>query len=258
MRIATFNANSIRSRLEAVTGWLDRHRPDALGIQETKVQDAEFPLAALEATGYHVCFRGKKGHAGVALLTRDKPAEVAFGLDDGEPEADEDRLVRARLGALHIVNVYVPQGRSIDHPMYRYKIRWLERLRAHFERHFTPRMQVVWLGDMNVAPGPDDIYNSERQANHVGYHEEVRRAFAHTVAWGFEDVFRLHHQGTGHYTYFDYRMRDSLEANKGWRVDHIFATPALARRSTGAWIDLDLRRGARPSDHTVLVADFEP
>jgi exodeoxyribonuclease-3 len=215
MKVATFNANSIRSRLETVVRWLQRQEPDVLCIQETKVQDRDFPAQALRDIGYQAAFRGEKAYNGVALLSRARPDVVAFGIDDGRP-SDETRLVYARVGGLHIVNTYVPQGRALDHPMYRYKLDWLKRLKAYFGRHFTPRLKLVWVGDMNVAPEPMDIYNAEQQQNHVCFHADVRKAFADTVAWGFTDCFRRLHPEAGHYTFFDYRAPRSATWDGEW------------------------------------------
>jgi len=255
--VATFNVNSIRSRLEILLEWLAALQPDVLGLQETKMPDDQFPETALRAAGYHVAYRGASGGSGVALLARHPPADVAFGLGDGA-SADADRLVYARIGTLHIVNTYVPQGRDIDHPMYRYKLAWFGRLRRFFERRFSPRMQVVWLGDLNIAPEAIDIHNAERQTRHVCYHEDARRAFAQTVAWGFVDVFRKHHPGEPQqYSFFDYRQKDAVSKRQGWRVDHILATRPLAARCRRAWIDLKPRLAPRPSDHTPVVAEFD-
>jgi len=256
VRIATFNANSVRSRLDAILGWLRTHDPDALCLQETKAQDADFPARPFADAGWHVAFRGEKAYNGVAVVSRLKPAQVRFGLDDGGP-ADEARLLCARIGPVWVVNTYVPQGREIEHPMYRYKIEWFRRLRQYFDRHFSARSPLVWVGDMNVAPQPIDVHNAERQARHVCYHEDARQAYADALGWGFVDVFRLHHPEPGHYTFFDYRMAGSVSRGMGWRVDHILASPALARRCTGAFIDLEPRRRPGASDHTFMVADFD-
>jgi exodeoxyribonuclease-3 len=257
MRLATFNCNSIRTRLDTVLAWLDRHQPDVLALQETKVVDELFPAQALRDAGYHVAFRGMKAYNGVALLSRRAPDEVSFGLAGEDGPADEPRLVQARFGDLHVVNTYVPQGRAIDHPMFPYKVAWFGRLRRHFERHFGPGDRVVWLGDLNVAAEPIDVHNPEEREGHVCYHADARRAFAQCRAWGFTDVFRRHHPEPGHYTFFDYRKAFVPGRKEGWRIDYILATPALARASRDAWIDLEPRASARPSDHTVLVADFE-
>jgi exodeoxyribonuclease-3 len=257
MRIATFNVNSIRSRLDIVIAWLTRHEPDALCIQETKVVDADFPALAFREAGYHVVFRGEKAYNGVALASREPPRNVCFGLDDGEPP-DATRLVAARVAGVHIVNTYVPQGRDITHEMYAYKLRWFQRLKAWFDRHYSTRSKLLWTGDLNVAPEPIDIHNAEQQANHVCYHADVRAAFADTVSWGFTDIFRRHHPEAGQYSFFDYRTPNAVQRRMGWRIDHLLATPALARKSTDAWIDLEPRHAPKPSDHTVVVADFDP
>jgi exodeoxyribonuclease-3 len=256
MIIATFNVNSIRSRLEVVLEWLKARRPDVMCLQETKVVDDLFPAGPLREAGYHVVYRGEKAYNGVALLSLTAPTEVRFGLDDGGP-ADEARLVAAKVGPIHVVNTYVPQGRDIEHEMYRYKLQWFDRLRRFLDRHYSARGNVVWTGDLNVAPEAMDIHNAERQANHVCYHVEARAAFGRAVEWGFVDVFRKHHPEPGQYTFFDYRQRDALGKNQGWRIDHMMATRSLAGKSMGAGIDLEPRRKPVPSDHTVLWAEFE-
>jgi exodeoxyribonuclease-3 len=255
MKIATFNVNSIRPRLEVVLDWLTKHKPDVLGLQETKVQDADFPALPLLNAGYQVIYRGEKSYNGVALLTKIKPTEFRFGLDDGGPP-DETRLVTAKVGAVQIVNTYVPQGREIDHPMYQYKLEWFRRLRAWFDKHFTPATPLVWIGDLNIAPEAKDIYNAEEQVNDVCYHEAVRREFAATVGWGFVDVFRKHHPEAGQYSYYDYRTPNAVQRKMGWRVDHILATRVLAAKSVNAEIDLAPRLGTKPSDHTVMLAEL--
>ncbi|MFC1452828.1 exodeoxyribonuclease III [Verrucomicrobiota bacterium] len=256
MKIATFNANSVRSRLDAILRWMTEHGPDVLCVQETKVTDEAFPAQPFLDAGYSVVFKGEKSYNGVALVSRQKPSVVRFGLDDGGP-ADETRLLYAKVGAVHVVNTYVPQGREIDHPMYAYKIAWFKRLKDYFDRHFSRRARVVWLGDMNVAPTEIDVHNPEKQQKHVCYHIDVREAFADTVAWGFVDVFREHHPEPGQYTFFDYRMINAARKGMGWRIDHIMATPPLAKRAAGAYIDLEPRLGPKPSDHTFLAAEFD-
>lgn len=256
MKIATYNINSIRSRIDALAAWLEHNRPDILCLQETKVQDAEFPRDAVDATGYHVVFRGMKAYNGVAILSRKAPDEVRAGFDDDGP-ADEHRLLQARFGRLHIVNTYVPQGRDIAHEMYRYKIEWLRRLRSYFDRHFTTRDSVVWVGDLNVALQPIDVYNPETRAKHVCYHEDAREALTFCKDWGFDDVFRAYHPEGGHYTFFDYRTVDSVDRGWGWRIDYIMASPAMSRKASACSIDLEPRRQPKASDHTYMVAEFK-
>ena len=255
-KLATFNANSIRSRLPLVLEWLSRNRPDVLCLQETKVQDPDFPKDAFEEAGYHVAFRGEKRGAGVAIAGLAELEDVTFGLDDGGPP-DEARLIRATVRGIPIVNTYVPQGRSPDHEMFRYKLEWLARLRNYFERHFSPEAPLIWCGDFNVAPEEIDVHNPVRLRNHVDFHPEARAALARIKEWGFVDVFRKHHPGEpGQYTFWDYRVKGALERNLGWRVDHIWATRPLAEKSVAAWIDREARKAEKPSDHTFLVAEF--
>ncbi len=256
MRIATFNCNSIRSRLDIVCEWLCAHRPDILALQETKVIDNLFPVEPLRAAGYHVAFRGMKAYNGVAILSREAPDDVQFGLSDGGPD-DDARLMYARFRSLHIVNSYVPQGRAIDHPMFRYKVEWFARLRRWIDARFTPRESVLWLGDLNVAAEPMDVSNPERREKHVCFHADVRRAFVACRAWGFEDVFRQFHPEPGHYSFFDYRKPFSPERKEGWRIDYLLASPPLVKHARACWIDPAPRSAERPSDHVPVVADFE-
>jgi len=255
-KVATYNANSIRARMDAILAWLDKESPDVLCIQETKVQDVDFPAAPLEDAGYQVVFRGQKMHAGVAIVTREEMKDVTFGIDDGEGP-DEPRLIRGTVGGIHVVNTYVPQGRSADSEHFQYKLHWFERLRGLFERHYAPDDLLLWAGDFNVAPLDIDVYDPRRLAKHVDLHPEARAALEYVREWGFVDVFRrLHPDESGQYTYFDYRVRGAVERGLGWRVDHIWTTDPLAQRAVKAWIDVEARMGERPSDHTFLVAEF--
>ncbi len=255
MKITSFNANSIRSRLGIVTDWLQANRPDVLCIQETKVQDAEFPQAAFTDAGYQIAFRGEKSYNGVAIASLTAPDDISFGFDDGG-SADATRFVVARFGDLRVVNTYVPQGREIDHPMYAYKLEWFRRLRRWLERHASPAADILWTGDLNVAPQAIDIHNADQQANHVCYHVDVRKAFAETLDWGFVDVFRKYHPEAGQFTFFDYRTPNAAQRKMGWRIDHMLATAPLAAKSVDSSIDLAPRLLEKPSDHTFLTAEF--
>ncbi len=255
MKIATFNANSIRARLPIVTRWLEAHQPDVLCLQETKVQDHEFPSPALAATGYHLTYRGMKSYNGVAVLTRTSPEAVSYGLDDGGPP-DEERLIRVVVRGVPIINTYVPNGSALDSPKYAYKLEWFTRLRAYFEKHLAPDRPAIWCGDMNVAPEPIDVHSPEKHLKHVCFHEAVRGAYKDTVAWGFVDVFRALYPDRQQFTFWDYLRPSSLENNKGWRIDHILATPSLATRCTKADVDIAPRRAPSASDHTFLWAEF--
>lgn len=257
MRVATFNANSVRARLEQVLGWLERYSPDLVCIQETKVQDAGFPQMPFSQAGYRVVFRGQKAYSGVAIVSREAATDVAFGLDDGG-EPDEPRLIRARIKGIPVVNTYVPQGRSLDSSHFEYKLAWFRRLRAFFERHYSPQEPLLWMGDLNVAPEPIDVHNPKGHRDHVCFHVSVREALREVVGWGFVDLFRMHHPDEpDQYTYWDYRARNPVAERKGWRLDHILATRPLVARCVDCWIDVEARLAQRPSDHTFLVADLE-
>jgi exodeoxyribonuclease-3 len=256
LRVASFNVNGIRARFPSLVAWLQEVRPDLVCLQETKVQDAEFPRAPLEALGYQCAFRGEKGFNGVAVLSRTPIEVMGTGLDDGLPR-DESRLILVRAAGITWLNTYVPQGTAPDSDRFRYKIQWFERLRAFMERAFQPRDALIWMGDFNVAPEPRDVYDPERLRGEIGFHPEEHRALEAVCRWGWVDVFRLHVQERGHYTFWDYRIRNALARGMGWRVDHIWATALMARRSARAWIDVKPRSGERPSDHAPILAEFE-
>ena len=190
LKVATYNANSIRSRLGLVVDWLLREAPDVLCLQETKVQDADFPVKAFVDAGYHVVFRGQKAHAGVAIVSREEPQEVAYGLDDGG-EPNEARLIRAVVEGISVVNTYVPQGRSFDSPHFQYKLEWLARLRASFERHYKPQDLLLWMGDLNVATEQIDVHDPQRLKKHVDFHPEARAALEAKLAAWKEKAVRL-------------------------------------------------------------------
>ncbi|MBN2132039.1 MAG: exodeoxyribonuclease III [Sedimentisphaerales bacterium] len=254
MKIASFNVNSIRARLPVVSDWLRKNRPEVLAVQETKVQDPDFPTAAFEDVGYRCVFRGQKAYNGVALLTLCDVADVTFGLP-GEPR-DEARLVAASLDGMTLVNTYVPQGYMADTDKFRYKLDWFARLLDYFRDRFKPTDPLVWVGDLNVAPEPIDVYDPESLLGHVCFHPDVHEALARIMDWGFVDLFRAFCQEGGQYTFWDYRARGTFQRNLGWRLDHIMATEPAARQCTACYIDREPRAADRPSDHTPVVAEF--
>lgn len=255
MKIATFNVNSIRSRLPVVLNWLKKNRADIMCLQETKVQDHEFPVQPFTDAGYQIAYRGEKSYNGVAVASLKKPTGIRFGFDDGLP-GDESRLITLKIDNIYVVNTYVPQGREVEHVMFKYKLEWFERLRRMFEKKFKPSDKIVWVGDLNVAPEAIDIYNASMQENHVCYHKSVRKAFEKTKQWGFVDIFRKYHPEPGQYSYYDYRTLNAVERKMGWRVDHILATEPLAKRSKDCYIDVKPRLEPKCSDHTVMTAEF--
>lgn len=256
-KIATYNANSIRVRMPYLLDWLAREQPDVLCVQETKVQDKDFPTQALEDIGYHAVFRGKKSHAGVAIISR-APLEAVHAGFSADDVLDAPRLLRGVYKGISIVNTYVPQGRDVESEHFQYKLAWFERLRDLFAQNYDPAGPVVWVGDFNVATEDIDVYAPKRLRGHVDFHPEAQAALERAREWGFVDVYRQHHPAAaGHYSYWDYRARNPIERGVGWRIDHIWATASLAEKSTAARIDIEARKAERPSDHTYVIAEFD-
>lgn len=256
MKIASFNCNGIRSRLEIILNWLQKESPDALCLQETKVQDHDFPIEALEKIDYHCVFKGQKSYNGVAILSKIPLEDVLAGFGDGEV-SEEARLIKGRIRNLPIVNTYVPQGNFPLSRQFQYKLDWFKRIGRYLEKNFDPNEALVWVGDFNVAPEPIDVYDPKKLLGKVCYHPDEHKALQRVRAWGFEDVFRRHQKDPGHYTFFDYRVPNAIARKMGWRVDHIWATRCMAEMSTRAWIDMEPRLVERPSDHTFVVAEFD-
>jgi exodeoxyribonuclease III len=224
-------------------------------LQETKVQDQDFPVDAIREAGYHAAYRGMKGYNGVATLSLEAPERVVHGLHEG-PDNEDFRIIQATVGGIRIINSYVPQGHSISSDKYAFKLEWFRRVRALFDATLNLNEAAIWLGDLNVAPEPIDVYHSDRRGNDPDFHIDARAAYKETVAFGFVDVFRKLHPDTVGYTYWDY-FRNAFERNFGWRIDHILATPVLAERCRAAEIDLEPRRLKGASDHTVMWAEFD-
>lgn len=256
LTIATYNVNSIRKRLSHVLMWLGRRQPDVLCLQETKVEDPAFPRAPFEAIGFHVVVCGMKSYNGVAVLSRWPIHCIRTGFGDGEEPDDPTRLMHVVIRDLPILNVYAPQGFMIGSPKYAYKLEWFRRLRRYFARHLTPDRPAVVCGDLNVAPDPIDVHHPDKHTRHVCFHEDARRAYRETMAWGFVDVFRRRYPSRQQFTFWDYRQPCAVTANRGWRIDHILATPSLAERCSHVEVDLAPRLAAQPSDHTVVWAEF--
>ncbi len=255
-KLATFNVNGIRARLETVVGWLTDHQPDVLCCQEIKCQEKDFPAGPFEEAGYFVALRGQKSFNGVAILSRRKPDEVLRGFADGEPD-EEARLIAARVDGVWVVNTYVPQGRDPDNPAFQYKLQYFRRLKRWFEERFDPGRPLLWTGDMNVAPAEIDVFDPKRMEGTVGFHPLERQALSEASTWGFIDCYRKHRPDEKQFTFWDYRLPKSFERNLGWRLDHILATRPLAEACLECRVDSDLRGRPSPSDHTVVWAEFD-
>jgi exodeoxyribonuclease III len=253
--IATWNVNSVRARLERVLRWLDVRKPDVVCLQELKVDEGSFPFEELRSAGYHAAVFGQKTYNGVAILSRAEAEEVERGLGDdvADPQA---RLVSARSRGVRVLSAYFPNGQAVGSDRYRYKLQWMKRLRRHLDRRHSPQELLVLCGDYNVAPEPRDVYDPAAWEGTVLFHPEVRGALEEVRGFGLVDVFRLHHQEAGLYSWWDYRML-AFPKRRGLRIDHLFATEPLARRCREALIDRDERKGKQPSDHAPVLARFD-
>jgi exodeoxyribonuclease-3 len=269
MKIVSFNINGIRARPHQLAAVREAHDPDVVGLQETKVQDTEFPVETVEALGYRVHFHGQKGHYGVALLSKVPPVEVIKGFPfDGE---DAQRRIITGIfnmpgdGRLVVVNGYFPQGESRDHPT---KFPGKQKFYADLMRYldgFSPKDKLVVMGDMNIAPVDLDIGigadNAKRwlRTGKCSFLPEEREWMARLLDWGLSDTFRqLHPDAAGGLSWFDYRSRGfEREPRRGLRIDLILTTSALAKRLKAAGIDHTIRGMEKPSDHCPVWAEFD-
>ena len=268
MRIATWNVNSLKARLEKVSWWLERARPDVLLMQETKLTDDHAPVATFREAGYELAHHGEGRWNGVAIASRVGIAEIVtnFGeplapaktteVGDDEP-LTEARMIAATCSGVRVVSVYAPNGRVVGSPFYEAKLVWYERLARWLEESANPDEALVIGGDFNVAPEDADVWDAK--AAHGGTHvsPREREAFFNLVRWGLVDIYRLHHSEPGRYTWWDYRAGD-FHKNFGMRIDHLVATRAVAERAVWAEIDREARKGKPiPSDHAPLVMDLD-
>jgi exodeoxyribonuclease-3 len=268
VRIATWNVNSLKARLEKVLWWLERARPDVLVMQETKLADAEAPAAAFREAGYELAHHGEGRWNGVAIAGRGNLEDVVtnFGeplrpartpdAGDDEPLA-EARMIAATYGGMRVVCLYAPNGRSVGSVYYEAKLAWYARLADWLERAADPATPLVVGGDLNVAPEDRDVWDP--RACHGGTHVSPpeREAFARLCRWGLVDAYRLRHDGPGRYTWWDYRA-GAFHKNFGMRIDHLLVTRPVAERIVWAEIDREARKGKPiPSDHAPLVIDLD-
>ena len=268
MRIATWNVNSLKARLDKVFWWIERARPDVLLMQETKLADADAPIEPFRAAGYELAHHGEGRWNGVAIASRCGISDVVtnFGeplaaaktsdVGDDEPFA-EARMIAATCGGIRVVSVYAPNGRIVDSPFYHAKLAWYGRHARWLAEAADPTEALIVGGDFNVAPEDADVWDA--RACHGGTHVSPaeREAFRALCRWGLVDAYRLHHREPGRYTWWDYRA-GNFHKNFGMRIDHLLATRPLADRVVSAEIDREARKGKPiPSDHAPLVVDVD-
>ncbi len=253
MKIATWNVNSLKVRLPQVLEWLSANPVDALCLQETKLQDADFPKEELQKAGYLSIFSGQKTYNGVAILTRKEVRDVQIGIPGYADE--QKRVIAATLDDVRIVCVYVPNGQSVDSDKYRYKLEWLNALNGWLKEELARFPRLALLGDYNISPEDRDVHDPAAWAGSVLVSEPEREAFRSLQALGLRDGFRLFEQPEKSFSWWDYRMM-AFRRNMGLRIDHILLSEPLASQCKGCVIDKAPRKLERPSDHTPVVAEL--
>ena len=261
MQVATWNVNSIRSRLDHVIQWLGANPVDVLCLQETKVVDDAFPKEAFETLGYTVHAYGQKTYNGVALISRVPLEAVQCGFTPVLGAArvgdldEQRRVIAGRCGEVYLVNLYVPNGSSVGSEKYAYKLAWLDCLRDYLATLLPQHPLINICGDFNIALEDRDIYNAADKTTHIMASGPERQALQAILSVGFSDGFRKFNQAGGHFTWWDYRAA-SFRRNLGWRIDHHYLSLPLYDRATACTIDLDPRGWDKPSDHTPVIIEY--
>ena len=263
MLIATWNVNSIRTRMAQVKDWLQEVQPDLLCLQETKVDDPLFPKEKLEESGYEVCFHGQKAYNGVALISRHPLKDVRFGISGELPNDStakdlgmQKRVISALVNDIRVVNLYVPNGSAVGSEKYIYKIKWLECLSRYLQAQQQRDEPTCILGDFNIAPEARDIHNPEQLTGGIMASEKERNALKSLLGERFQDVFRIFETETDHWSWWDYRS-GAWDRDKGWRIDHIYLCDELIRNAKSCAIHKQVRGNKQPSDHAPVVVEID-
>jgi exodeoxyribonuclease-3 len=252
LRVATFNVNGIRARQGLLQAWLEGSGCQVAALQEIKSQEQDFPQQAF-SQNYHIYIAGQKSFNGVALLCRQKPDEVVEKLPAAESWGA--RFLAARWGDLWIINTYVPQGRDPEHPAFQDKLNFLRAVDEYIKALAAPRL--IWLGDINVAPGDLDVHDPVKLKGQVGYHPQEHQVLGRIMAERrLYDLFREKNPGVKEFSFWDYRVPNGFKRNLGWRIDHLLVSAAMRDACLACWIERDLRGAEKPSDHTPVLADF--
>jgi exodeoxyribonuclease-3 len=254
LTVATWNINSIRTRLPRLLDWLARKRPSVVCLQETKVVDEDFPAGPLQALGYQCLVHGQKAYNGVAILTL-LPATEEIRSLPRDPVDAESRLLATTIGGVRMINIYAPNGQVVGSDKYAYKLGWYGRLRELLDGD-DPQNEVLVCGDFNVAPEDRDAWDPELWRGQVLFSDPEKAALRRVVEWGLTDALRMHHPEGGLYTWWDYRG-GAFHRGWGMRIDHILVSAPLAKRCVAVEIDRQERKGEKPSDHAPVVATFE-
>lgn len=255
IRLATWNVNSLKARLERVTEWMEDVQPDVLCLQETKMADDAFPGLHFEAMGYESAHYGQGRWNGVAIISKVGLADVVTNFaGDIEPDPDA-RIITATCADIRVSSVYVPNGRAVDDPHYEYKLSWLDRLQQHLQIDTSPERDVIVTGDFNIAPTDADVHDPNKLAMSTHVTEAERLRLTALEQWGLSDLFRHHHEGERLFSWWDYRSGD-FHMGRGLRIDLIMGSPSMAERSNFVVVDRNARKGPSPSDHAPVVVDL--
>ena len=262
MLIATWNVNSVRTRLSQIINWINQVNPDILCLQETKVIDNDFPIKPFEALGYKVIAFGQKSYNGVAIISKIESENVTKGFsgflgdqNDLNKFEDQKRLITADIKGVKIINVYVPNGSSLHSEKFDYKINWLNCLSSFLDKQEKKNELICLLGDFNIAPSNKDIHNPQRYEGGIMASEIERNALNNVLKGRLIDSFRIYEKNTGHWSWWDYR-NNAFELNKGWRIDHIYISKELSSKLKSCVIDSSPRGNLRPSDHAPVMIDL--
>jgi exodeoxyribonuclease III len=253
MRLATWNVNSLKVRLPQVLLWLQQHQPDVLCLQETKVEDANFPRDDLDAAGYHAVFSGQKTYNGVAILSK-APATATVNAIAGYSDPQK-RVLAATVDGVRVICLYVPNGQSVDSEKYRYKLEWLTAVAAWLKGELAVNPKLAAAGDFNIAPDERDVHDPKTWEGQVLFSLPERRAFQSLLALGLKDSFRLFEQPAQAYSWWDYRM-NAFKRKMGLRIDHILVSEPLAQTCRSCIIDTEPRKSERPSDHAPVMIEL--
>ncbi len=251
MKIATWNVNSLKVRLPQVLDWLTTHQPDALCLQELKMEDTLFPRAAIEAAGYRSQFVGQKTYNGVAILSRIEGTDIVRNIPSFEDE--QRRVIACTLGEVRVICCYVPNGQAVGTEKYEYKLRWLAGMCQWLKGELARYPKLIVVGDYNIAPDDRDVHDPKQWEGQILCSEPERAAYRNLLALGLHDSFRLFDQAEKSFTWWDYRM-NGFKRNLGLRIDHILVSEPIVQRCTSCAIDLAPRRLERPSDHAPVFA----
>ncbi len=254
MRIASWNVNSIKARLDIVKGWLAGNNCDILLIQETKSQDINFPFSAFKELGWHVAFLGQKSYNGVAIVSRFPLEDVKAGLP-GDDKDEQARYMEATINGIRVATIYLPNGNPVPGPKFDYKIAWMKRLEERATELLDTEMPIVLGGDFNVIPGDADCYDPASWTDDALTHPASRSAFRKLMYLGFSDALRSIHPSDVIYTYWDYQA-GAWQRDHGVRIDHLLLSPEAQDKLVSVGVDKGPRGLEKPSDHTPIWCEL--